>query len=364
MPWGKAMAGLAAVLGAVALAPAAAAVPRGEDPLAIGVVPQRSYDDGDAERMGDVGIESVRVWFPWSHVERRRGELDWEGLDRAVTTNAEGGLTTLPFLYGTPEWAARLDGQLCAGSGCVPFAPRTEQTRAAFAEFAAAAVRRYGPDGRFWDAHRGLDPKPIEVWQIWNEPNLSSFYAPAVDPLGYAALIAPVAEAIREADPKARILLGGLTGTKTNAKRMSTIAFLTAFYSYPGVTAGFDGLAVHPYNRKARGTLHQVRSARRVADAYADDAEIWVTELGWASGGKRRWGLVKSPNGQARLLTAALGRLIDAAEKWGVSAAYWYSWRDTERGQAVCGWCPWSGLLDRIGREKPAYDALRELAGG
>jgi hypothetical protein len=363
---GMCKAAVAAALASLILAPSAGAGGPGgnADQLAIGVVPQRSYDDREAERMAEVGIGSVRVWFPWSQIERRRGELDWEGLDRAVATNAEAGLTTLPFLYGTPEWAARLDDQMCAGSGCAPFAPRSEETRAAFAEFAAAAVRRYGPGGTFWAQHRGADPEPIDVWQIWNEPNLMSFYAPGVDPFGYAALVAPVADAIREEDPKAEVLLGGLTGTRSNAKRMSTMAFLTAFYSSPEVTDSFDGLAIHPYNRKAHGTIDQVRSARRAADAYGDDADIWVTELGWASGGKRQWGLVKSPKGQARLLTKVIGRLMDASDKWGVRAAYWYSWRDTERGQAVCGWCPWSGLLDRVGREKPSYDALRELARG
>jgi hypothetical protein len=27
----------------------------------------------------------------------------------------------------------------------------------------------------------------------------------------------------------------------------------------------------------------------------------------------------------------------------------------------VCAWCPWSGLIDRVGRAKPAYLALREF---
>jgi hypothetical protein len=271
-------------------------------------------------------------------------------------------MTTLPFLFGTPAWAAADDGQSCEGEDCVSFAPRSDGTRSAFADFAAAAVRHYGPGGGFWNQHRALPYRPIETWQIGNEPNLSSFYRPAVDPFGYAALVEAAAAGIRGEDPDALILLAGLTGTRTNAKRMSSTAFLTQLYSVADIAASFDGIAVHPYNRRARGVINQIKAARAVASAHGDDAGIWVTEIGWASAGKQRWGLVKSPLGQARLLRLTYARLLDLSERWGIRAVYWYAWRDTERGQSVCGWCPWAGLLDRVGRKKPAYWELRSIA--
>lgn len=240
-------------------------------------------------------------------------------------------------------------------------APRTDASRRAFAEFAAAAVRRYGPGGTFWRDQRVADTMPIDTWQVWNEPNLSSFWSPAVDPAGYGALMLAVAPAIRSVDPDAQILLAGLSGTKTNRKRMSTSQFLNELYPVPGVTGTFDGIAIHPYSHTAHGTLGQVRSIRAIADAHGDDASLWVTELGWASAGKKRWGVVKTRLGQARALGRALEGLEDNAERWAVRAVYWYAWRDTEPGAGVCGWCPWSGLIDRIGREKPAYAMLREF---
>jgi hypothetical protein len=219
------------------------------------------------------------------------------------------------------------------------------------------------PGGKFWEQHRALPYRPIETWQIWNEPNLVSFYRPAVDPVAYGSLVEAAAVGIRTEDPDALILLAGLTGTRTNGKRMSTSGFLTGLYSVADIAASFDGIAVHPYNRKARGTIDQIKAARAVATAHGDSAGIWVTEVGWASGGKRRWGLVKSPDGQARLLRRAYTRVLEHGAEWGVRAVYWYAWRDTERNQAVCGWCPWSGLLDRSGRRKPAYFELRNLSG-
>lgn len=364
MPAGRIALGLALLAGLVGLATSA----RGESAqivpsLTIGVVPQRSFDDEEAELMNDAGISSVRDWFSWAQVERSRGEFDWGSTDDLVAANARGGLTTLPFLFGTPAWAAGDDGQACFGGDCVPYAPRTAQTRTAFGDFAAAAVRRYGPGGNFWDQHRALPYRPIETWQIWNEPNLSSFYRPSVDPSGYALLVGSGAAGIHSEDADARVLLAGLTGNRTNRKRMSTRAFLNGLYTVPGIGASFEGIAVHPYNRHARGTIDQIKAARKVATANFDDPGIWVTEVGWASAGKRKkWGLVKSREGQARVLRRAYTKIMRGAERWDVRAVYWFAWRDTEAGQAVCGWCPWSGLLDRDGDRKPAYFELQALA--
>jgi hypothetical protein len=273
-------------------------------------------------------------------------------------------MSTLPFLFGTPAWAAGLDGWYCEAEVCTSLAPRTDESRKAFADFAAAAVRRYGPGGTFWRQHNDLRPAPIQTWQIWNEPNLTPFYGPAGDPAGYGALVQAAAAAIRSEDPDAQILLAGLTGTKTNGKRMSSARFLNNLYKVPGIKEDFDGIAVHPYNHNVRGTLTQVQATRRIADAHADDAGLWVTELGWASAGKRRWGLVKSRIGQARSLGRAIEALQRNALRWDVRGVYWFTWRDTDAGAAVCGWCPWAGLIDRVGQKKPAYWSLMEVTGG
>lgn len=364
MSVGRLKLGVVVVAVLAALVPASAGGESANPPeLTVGVVPQRPYGDSDTKGMTAAGVESVRVWLSWAQIEPNRGIFNWSVADATVGANAKAGLTTMPFLFGTPAWAARIDDWPCDGEACLPLAPRSDESRQAFADFAAAVVRRYGPGGAFWRDHRELDPEPIDTWQIWNEPNLSSFYSPAVDPAAYGALVQSAASTIRIVDPDAEILLGGLTGTKSNEKRMSSARFLTELYAVPEIEDAFDGIAVHPYNRKVRGTLDQVETAREIADANGDDAGLWVTELGWASGGKRREGLVKSRSGQARLLEQALELLDLNAEPWDIRAAYWYAWRDTEAGAGVCGWCPWSGLLDRIGNAKPAYTALREFTG-
>ena len=183
----------------------------------------------------------------------RRGERDWWLLDETVAANARGRDDDA----AVPVRDAGLGG----GRGRPGLRRRRVRlVRAALRRDASrrsptSPRRRCAATGRAersGSTHRALPYRPIEIWQIWNEPNLSSFYRPAVDPIGYAALVEAGAAAIRSQDPDATVLLAGLTGTRTNAKRRSTTAFLTQLYSVPEIAASFDGIAVHPYNRKAR----------------------------------------------------------------------------------------------------------------
>lgn len=333
------------------------------DALRVGVVPQSNdFSSKDARMMASGRVESVRVWLPWSGVEAERGTYDWRAADRVARTLAEERLEMLPFLFGSPQWAARRDGFPCAGFDCIPYAPRTTETREAFAAFARAAVERYGPDGEFWDSERNLEPLPVTAWQLWNEPNLSSFYRPSVDPRGYAELVRLSAAQIERADAQARVVLGGLSGNLSNSRRMSTQRFLRRLYTVAGIGGSFDGIAVHPYDSHTKGVKGQIRAARKVVSARSDDASLWVTEVGWASAGDRDWNLVKTRKGQARMVKRVLALFLRRAGRWDLEGAYVYAWRDSLPGEAVCGWCRAAGLVDRHGKPKPAFNRFRRLA--
>ena len=336
----------------------------GEREFVFGVVPQQSPGADDMRRMGRGGIDSFRVWLGWAAVEREPGEFDWGAYDSLFAAAAGEGVTPLPYLYGTPAWAAGADGQSCAGSGCIPFAPRSDGTRAAFAGFAGEAARRYGPGGEFWAEHPELPYHPIRTWQIWNEQNLTDYWRPRPDVSSYAALLAPAAEAIREADPEAEIVLGGMWGPRHTPKGVvRTARYLRQLYRQPGARESFDALAVHPYSAKLEGVLDQVRRVRSVAGRSGDgDVALWVTEFGWASGGPRREGLVKDRREQGRLLRRTYTELRRRRHAWNIHGAYWYAWRDTPRRLAICAWCPRAGLHKVNGRSKPAWRKLTSLA--
>jgi hypothetical protein len=326
--------------------------------LVVGVVPQRSLEPGEGVAMRRAGIEWVRMWLSWAEVEGVRGQYDWSRPDAVVQAAGKEGLSVLPLLFGSPGWAAQHDGHDCLFNDCIPFAPASAETRGAFAAFAAAAVRRYGPDGDFWAQHPSIPSRPITAWQVWNEQNMNSFFRPRADPDAYAELLAPTAERIRDEDADAEILLGGMFGPERRPTLLKATRFLRALYRDHGLIDSFDGVAVHPYSGSALGSLAQIRAVRRTIRHHGFGEELWVTEIGWASGGRRSQALVKDKRKQARLLSRTFGRFADKHERWNLGGAFWYAWRDSERGGAVCAWCPRAGLISRSGTEKPAYRAM------
>ncbi len=353
-------AAVAVAITLVSTAPAQDTAGSGSEELAVGAVPQRPLEPGEGAVMRQAGIGWTRAWLNWADVEKDRGEYDWSRPDALIESATQEGLSVLPMLFGSPEWAARRDDNVCYRSGCIPYAPDSPETRTAFAQFAAAAVRRYGPDGGFW-AHGSSADRPLRVWQVWNEQNMSAFFRPAADPDAYAALLVPTAEQIRSTDPGARILLGGMFGPRTRRGLIASTSFLRDLYHDPEAAASFDAVAVHPYSGSALGSLAQIHAVRRMIKDHGDNQAIWVTEIGWASGGKRSQDLVKDRHRQARLLRRTFARFVAKHEAWNLDGAFWYAWRDTERGRAVCAWCARSGLISRSGSQKPAYRMMRRV---
>jgi polysaccharide biosynthesis protein PslG len=338
--------------------------PLGEppEPVTIGVVPQRPFDGYDTSLIRAAGMDSLRLWLWWGEIEQEPGQYVWAPFDFRVAAAAQAELRVLPYVFAVPVWVARLDGHQC-GEHCVTYAPSSTGTRAAFAAFARAAVERYGPDGAFWAAHPELPYLPIQSWEIWNEQNSPVFFRPRVDPGSYAAVLAAVAPGIRAADPDAEILLGGMASLRdTRAGVVAAARYLSQLYAIPGITDSFDAIALHPYAGRVPHVFAQVDAARQATERAGDGrVPLWITELGWASAGRPSEHLVTTPEGQALALESAFGTLIDRREQYRLRGIYWYSWRDTDPGEAVCPWCAFSGLIDRDGQPKPAYEAMRTV---
>ena len=120
------------------------------DASAYGVVPQDGAvpSRAEVEEMGAGGVTEMRLILFWPSVEEQPGQYNWKNVDAMVRETTNYGVQPFFFLYGTPKWAAKIDGIRC-NKKCYKFAPTSGQTRRAYADFAAAAVKRYGPGGDF-----------------------------------------------------------------------------------------------------------------------------------------------------------------------------------------------------------------------
>jgi hypothetical protein len=337
-----------AVLGVAALAgPANAAVPRSFAGI---------YDEDAANLPAEAsaGVGIVRRPFDWSQVERSRGRYDFSPYDGFMAAAARAGVAVLPIVTGpTPAfWSSK---------------PRNSRSKAvyppksfaAYAAFARAAVRRYGPQGSFWRAHPELTPLPIHSWQIWNEPNIPNWWRSGPSPRGYTRMLRVAYRAIKRVDRRAEVVAAGLPNSKLG---VPFLRFLSGMYR-AGAKRWFDTLAIHPYARRIRGLLRLAQLARQRMNRHGDRARLWVTELGWSTGGDASVFRV-SEQGQAARISAALRGLIARRRSLRLRGFVVFRWKDAVAPPGLGKGDPWplhAGLLRVDGSPKPSYDAFARI---
>ncbi|OMC29665.1 hypothetical protein A5740_17280 [Mycobacterium sp. GA-1841] len=220
----------------------------------------------------DAGMWSIRVDFDWSRIEPVPGQRDWSTTDRVVEAVLRFGMCPLGLVGYAPPWA--VSPALRAPDGHArPADP------AQFAEFAAAAARRY------------LDS--VSVWEVWNEPNTESFFKPVPDAGAYGQLLALTYPAIKAVDNDLWVLSGGLAPAHDHGDDIAPLTFLSALYAN-GQNRYFDAVAMHPYSYPelpdAPDTVEwnaaqQMWKLRDVMIAGGDSAKsIWITECGAPTG--------------------------------------------------------------------------------
>jgi hypothetical protein len=353
---------LATTLALLALASNAAATPRSF----YGIVPQGPLGAEDYARMGKGNVGTLRVPLLWGEVDQSSlpFDYDWSAFDEVVASAARNRIQVLPTVFGTPHHVAELDG--CA-SACSIAAPRSQRALAAWHDFLRAAVLRYGPNGTLWTSDPTLPTRPIRVWQIWNEQNSPTYYGPKPDVGDYANLVAEAASAIRGADPGAEIVLGGMFGTPLGGADPAITAwdYIRQLYSHAGAREGFDGVALHPYAaslKKVRSQLALVLDEVRAAGDR--NASLWITEIGWASGGEPH-PFNKGKRGQAKRLRQAFRFFTRKRRELDLRNVDWFSWRDAGPRPGICKWCPRSGLFRQHSlTPKPAWTAFTRFTGG
>jgi hypothetical protein len=336
------------------LAPAAAqAVPRGF----FGIVPQTPLGPKDFARMEAGGVEAIRVPLAWSAIQiSPRADYGWAGFDAAVAEAAKHRIEVLPVLGTSPNWATGDWRRMPVDSG---------RQRRAWGEFVRAAVERYGRDGEFWEEHApGTDdplPRtPIRAWQVWNEENFFYFVKP-VSPGRFARLLAVTRRAVRQGDPRAEIVLGGLFGDPKQGlpRAMDAADFLSALYRSRGVKANFDAVALHPYAADVTELRRQVEEVRATMARHGDRRSgLYITEMGWGSAyNPQAVAFEVGLRGQARELRRAYGYLLANRRRLKLRQVDWFTWKDIP---GSCDFCDSSGLF-RAGerfKPKPAWRAF------
>ncbi len=302
--------------------------------------------------MKQAGITWVRQPFPWANIEPERGDHHWAMWDAVVSACARHGLALVAVLHTSPAWARR------SAERDNRFAP--PEHLADFGRFAEQLASRYG--------------ESLKYYQIWDEPNIQPHWGNGlVDPTQYMRLLREGSIQIRDADPDAVIVLGGLAPTVEDGPlNLNEALYLQSLYA-AGAAPYFDVAAAKPYgfwsgpeDRRTDAKVlnfSRVVLLREVMDANGDVAKpIWAVEMGWNalppgwSGEVAVWGTDTEEVQTER----TLGAIRRARTEWPWLAAMGLAaFLPPERpGDARAGFA----LLDGAYRPRRLYRALVELA--
>lgn len=341
-----------ATLALAVTAPAAQAAPV-LDGLNVNAHFLPSWDPGvDQRRELDAAAASgarwVRMSVSWNALEstgprayERAGTVESQVLARydwAVREARARGLTVLMFVDATPAWA----------NGTGAYAPDLPPVATRYADMAAFA-------GRMATRYRGQ----VAAWQIWNEPNLPSFWR-TPSARAYGRLVRAVAPAIRRADPAAVIVSGGLSPDGTDV-----YAFVRGMYA-EGIAPYVDALGLHAYPEATPETcvlrfdgLPRQKDLcavpRIVETARRSDPGVpaWITEIAWSTYDHPGWGNYATEDQQAAYVPRA--ERVLAAQ--GVTRhAFWFWLRP--RGQDPLLHSDGTGLLRWDYTPRPAFGAF------
>lgn len=262
----------------------------------------RDGDDGVASLIASsraMGASWAREEMSWGNIERsRKGGWDWNPFDKQLRSMAEQGYGIVGMLLTTPRWArvndcsARIQRYAAQGVHVADYwCPPADLND--FADYVRKVVERYDGDG--------IDDAPgsprIAAWQIWNEPNAWETWPGT--PAEYGALLVAGYQAVKQADPTALVVTGGLYvfdgGWNDGRGHRDGLAFFQdAINAVPQAWNSFDALAIHPYmpdvapdqaNIVARVSLWgRINTARQWLDARGGrDRPLWISEIGWST---------------------------------------------------------------------------------
>ena len=328
-----------------------------------GLAPQTALGQADYDGMNELKTDVIRIGFSWPGIQpnagtctAQGGACNWNFTDAQVGANAANGIETVATLFGSPPFVANDVNE-----------PPTSNV-AAWEEFIRAAVGRYGPNGTYWNGPyqavfgAGAPVIPVETWLLWNEQSSFQFFKPKPNVKKYAQIAGPGSDAIRDVHKKANVLTGGMF-PDTGPKGIKIEEYVEDLYKQKGIDKKtFDAVSIHPYAENGKELDKQVKSLRKTLDKKGDKKDaIWLTEMGYASGGPKSQPVVKNgEKGQADAITDAFKTINKKDKKYDIEGVIYFTWQDASRDTGVCKFCAFAGLIDDQGERKKAFNAYKK----
>jgi hypothetical protein len=273
-----------------------------------------TFVDRELPLIAGLGAGILRLEFPWPLLEPRRGVFDWRRSDYIVRQASRHRIAVQPVLVYSPSWAA--DG--------------------------ASSPPRAGDFSRFVRRFATRYRHNIDYYELWNEPDIARYWE-GTQAEYVGRVLVPGYRAVKAADPRAKVLLGGPT--------TADVGWLHGIYRHGGGRS-FDVLTYHDYTGDPAALVRNAFAAEGVLEAHGQGWKpIWLGEYG-----------VQEPYTadvhQQRLFRAAL------TEEMPLARALWYTLRD-DFPMTCCPPAPvkseYFGVMTDAYVRKQGYGLMRQL---
>jgi len=203
-------------------------------------------------------IDLLRISFGWDAIESVKDQYNWLFWDDFVRIAVEEyGITLIPYVCYMPRWNSTKPEDNNWFWNYPPVDPGQ------FGEFMKALVTRY--------------KKYIKTWELWNEPDIWVYWQGT--PEQFAEMIRIGARAVKEADPKAKVVLGGIAYREE---------FLTKMFRDYGLSPWIDVVNMHNYletwsPRPVEEIDDHIAAMSDVIRQYGRNQSLWMAEVGYST---------------------------------------------------------------------------------
>lgn len=192
--------------------------------------------------MKDAGIYWDRDAFGYGDIHPKPDVWKWDHYDKCIALAKQERINLIGLLLGGPQ-------------------PDTAERRKDYGEYVYQVVNRYKDS--------------VKIWEIWNEPNIPSFWQDP-DVKLYTLLVKEAYAQAKKADPTCTVIIGSTSGPGTD------------WFNGIHANGGWDycdGISIHPYamagNPIEQGLDETLRLLKKQFASFGKPKPIWTTEVGW-----------------------------------------------------------------------------------
>lgn len=203
-------------------------------------------------------INLLRISFGWDAIEATKGKFDWLFWDDFVKMAVDDyGITLVPYICYVPRWNSRGEND------SLYFWNYPPKDFNEFGVFMTQLVNRF--------------KDRIKTWELWNEPDIPIYWQGSVKE--FAEFIKIGADAVKKADPSAKVVLGGLA--------YDPYFLLHLFRDY-GLSPFIDIVNCHNYYETwhrypIENITNYINEISDIIWRYGNNQSLWMAEVGYST---------------------------------------------------------------------------------